>query len=49
MSSASDKKPDGKEPYEPPALTVYGTIRDITQGNVTTGRNDRVGGPQKTG
>jgi hypothetical protein len=49
MSTSNERKNDRKEPYQTPALTVYGTIRDITQGNVATGRNDMVGGPDKTG
>lgn len=49
MSTSNEQKNDRKEPYRPPVLTEYGTIRDITQGNVATGRNDKIGGPDKTG
>jgi hypothetical protein len=49
MSESTDKKIDLKAPYATPTLQVYGTIRDLTQGNVTMGMNDHIGGPQKTG
>lgn len=49
MSTSNEKQSNPKEPYQAPALTVYGTIRDITKGNVSSGRNDMVGGPDKTG
>ena len=49
MSTSADRKSDAKEPYTAPALTAYGTIRDITRGNDSMGMNDMVGGPQKTG
>lgn len=39
-----------REPYQSPTLTVYGTIRDLTQGNSNSNRmNDMSGGPSKTG
>jgi hypothetical protein len=47
--TTTDKKPAAAEPYQTPSLTVYGTVRDLTQGNVTMGKNDMIGGPDKTG
>jgi hypothetical protein len=50
MSTPADKKRDIKEPYRPPTLTVYGTIRDLTQAiGGTMGRNDMGAGIDKTG
>lgn len=28
-------KPTPKKPYEPPALTIYGTVRDLTESQGT--------------
>jgi hypothetical protein len=46
---SSEKKSGPKESYQRPVLTVYGTIRDLTQGNNTMGMNDHVSSPLKTG
>ncbi len=36
-----DHDPKVKKPYEPPVLTVYGTVRELTK---TQGRRTRDGG-----
>jgi hypothetical protein len=37
-------KREEKKPYSKPTLTVYGTVRELTQKNGPRGRHDRVGG-----
>lgn len=50
MSTPADKKRDIKEPYRPPTLTIYGTIRDLTLAiGGTMGMNDMGAGIDKTG
>ena len=40
---ATDKK---RKPYLPPALTIYGTVQQLTQKNMTTGSPDgKISGP----
>ena len=39
-----------RQPYQPPRLTVYGSLRDLTLKNGgTAGMNDGGAGPDKTG
>lgn len=37
---ANPVKREPKKPYEKPTLTVYGTVRDITQSVATSGMSD---------
>jgi hypothetical protein len=39
-------KPVLKKPYSPPTLTVYGTVRDLTQNVGTVGSLDGGGFPR---
>jgi hypothetical protein len=39
---------NAKKPYEPPKLTVYGTVRELTQMQGLKFRDARGGGFQKT-
>ena len=43
-----DDDPKAKKPYEHPVLTVYGTVRELTQMQGTKKRDARGGGFQKT-
>jgi hypothetical protein len=43
MSAATENRAEAKLPYAAPALTVYGSVRDLT-GNATTGGNADAGG-----
>jgi hypothetical protein len=43
-------EPETKKPYSKPTLTVYGTVRELTQmtGNTGSRDNGRVAGSTKT-
>jgi hypothetical protein len=41
--------PDGRLEYEPPTLTVLGTVEDITKADQNTGQDDAGGAGLKTG
>jgi len=36
-------KPEAKKPYSKPTLTVYGTVRELTQSNGPRGARDGAG------
>ncbi len=38
-------KREPKKPYSKPTFTVYGTVRELTQGGHPHGNRDGVGGP----
>lgn len=48
MNKPADPKPDAREPYQPPTLTEYGTVRELTRTtNLANAMNDMFGN-QKT-
>ena len=47
---AESRNPRVRQPYAPPRLEVYGSLRELTLKNGgITGKNDGGGGPDKTG
>jgi len=36
-------KREPKKPYSKPSLTVYGTVRELTQASGSSGRKDKAG------
>lgn len=47
---AKPVKPGPRKPYKKPALTVYGTVRELTLHNARTNLRDKPGGgTNKTG
>jgi len=46
---AEPVKREPKKPYEKPTLTVYGTVRELTERQGSNGRRDRIfGTPNRT-